>query len=148
MKKNILWIALAVVLTVGAGVGGYFFGVEQGKAQAASVRERFIAERFGTALPNGQIAPGQVLPGQGGAGRADLLGRGATGTVKEIQGNLILVSTAEKELKVQVTADTRITMTNQGSITDIKVGDRIIVGGQTQGDTMTATQIQIVPEMP
>ncbi len=148
MKKNILWIVVGVVLIVGAGVGGYFLGVEQGKAQAASVRERFIAERFGTGQSNGQTTPGQVLPGQGGTGRAGMLGRGATGTVKEIQGNTILVSTATQELKVQVTADTRITMTTQGSISDIKVGDRIIIGGQTQGDTMTATQIQIVPDMP
>lgn len=148
MKKNILWIALAVVLIAGAGAGGYFLGMEQGKAQAASVRERFIAERFGIAQPNGQAAPGQSLLGQGGTGRAGMLNRGETGTVKGIQGNTILVSTAEKELKVQVTADTRITLTVQGSVSDLKVGDRIIIGGQTQGDTMTATQIQIVPEMP
>ncbi|MGB9592970.1 MAG: hypothetical protein ACPL7R_02385, partial [Anaerolineae bacterium] len=102
MKKNILWIVLAVVLVVGAGVGGYFYGVEQGKAQAASVRERFIAERLGTTQPNGQVAPGQFFGGQGAAGRTGLGGRGATGTIKEIQGNTILVSTAEQELKVQV----------------------------------------------
>jgi len=148
MKKNILWVALAVVLIVGAGVGGYFYGVEQGKAQAASVRERFIAERLGTAQPNGQVAPGQFFGGQGATGRTGLGGRGATGTIKEIQGNTILVSTAEQELKVQVTADTRITLTTQGSVSDLKVGDRIIIGGQTQGNTMTASQIQIIPNTP
>lgn len=146
MKKNILWVALAVVLIAGAGVGGYFYGVEQGKAQAASVRERFIAERFGTAQPNGQTAPGQFFQGQEATGRG-ALGRGATGTVKQIQGDTILVSTATQELKVRVTADTRITMMTQGNISDLKVGDRIVIGGQTQGDTMTATQIQIVPDM-
>lgn len=148
MKKNVLWVVLAVVLIAGAGVGGYFYGVEQGKAQAASVRERFIAERFGTALPNGQAAPGQFLPGQGATGRGGVMGRGATGTVKQIQGNTLLVSTAERELKVQITADTRITLTTQGSVSDLKIGDRIIIGGQTQGDTLTATQIQIIPDMP
>lgn len=147
MKKNILWIALAVVLIVGAGVGGYFYGVEQGKAQAASVRQQFIAERFGTAQPNGQTAPGQFFQGQGATGRG-ALGRGATGTIKQIRGDTIVVSTATQELKVKVTADTRITMTTQGNLSDLKVGDRIVIGGQTQGDTMTATQIQIVPNMP
>ncbi len=148
MKKNFLWVALAVVLIVGAGVGGYFYGVEQGKAQATSVRERFIAERFGTAQPNAQTAPGPFFGGQGATGRTGMGARGATGTVKEIQGNTLLVSTAERELKVQITADTRITLTTQGSVSDLKVGDRIIIGGQTQGDTLTATQIQVIPDTP
>ncbi len=147
MKKNILWIALAVVLIAGAGVGGYFLGVEQGKTQAANVRTQFLAERFG-GTPSGQMVPGQFPQGQGGTGRAGAFGRGATGTVKEIQGNTILVSTAAQELKAQVTNDTRITLSVQGSISDIKVGDRIIIGGQTQGNILTATQIQVIPETP
>ncbi|MBC7259250.1 MAG: hypothetical protein H5T65_08370 [Chloroflexi bacterium] len=146
MKKNVLWIVLAVVLIVGAGVGGYFFGVEQGKAQAANVRERFIAERFGATGQAAQGTPGAIF--QGGAGRTGALGRGATGTIKAINGNTLVVSTAQQELKVQVTADTRITLTTQGSLSDLRVGDRIIIGGETQGDTMTATQIQIIPETP
>ena len=151
MKKNALWIALAVVLVVAAGVGGYFFGVEQGKTQTTDVRAQFLAERMGTGQQGGQgqLTPGQFPQGQGGAAGPTFVGRGGTiATIKEIQGSTLVVSTAEKELKVQVSADTIISMTTQGSISDLKVGDRITIGGQTEGDTMTATQIQLIPNIP
>lgn len=146
-KNSALWIALAVVLVIGAGVGGYFLGVEQGKSQTASAREQFMAERFGDAQPGdtGSLATGQGLGGRMGTG---LAGRGAVGTIKEIQGNMLIVSTAERELKVKIATDTRITMFAQGSVSDLQPGDRITIGGQVEGDSMTATQIQVMPETP
>lgn len=151
MKKNILGILLGVVLIAGAGVGGYFLGVEDGKAQTTDVREPFMAERLGTIIQQGTpggFDPGQFTQGQGATGRVNLAGRGATGTIKNIQGNTLVVSTAERELKVVVSTDTVITMTTQGGMSDFKVGDRVTVGGQTEGDTMTATTIQLIPNLP
>jgi len=148
MKKNIIWIVLAVVLVIGAGVGGYFLGMDAGKTQAASVRTQFMAERFGDAQPGGQgafVIPPGTGSGNAPGGFSGRAGMGTTGTIKEIQGDTLIVSTAEKELKVTVAADTRITMSTTGSISDLKVGDRITVGGQNTGDTMTATQIQVIP---
>lgn len=152
MKKSILWIALAVVLVVAAGVGGYFLGVEDGKTQTADIRTQFLAERMGTGQQGGQgpFTPGQFPQGQQGVGGGVIVGgRGATfATIKEVQGSTLIVSTAEKELKVIVGADTRISITSQGGVSDLKVGDRISVGGQTEGDTLTANTISLIPNVP
>ena len=76
-------------------------------------------------------------------------GRGATfATIKEIQGSTLVVSTAEKELKVVVGADTTISVTSRGSVSDLKVGDRITVAGETKDDTLTATAISLMPNLP
>lgn len=155
MKKSILWIALAVVLVAGAGVGGYFLGVEDGKTQTSDARDRFIAERLGQTGQTGQTGQpsfsGQAPQGgqQGPGGGMIVGGRGATfATIKEIQGNTLVVSTAEKELKVVIGDNTQISVTSQGSIADLKVGDRITVGGQTEGDTLNATMISLTPNLP
>ena len=156
MKKSILWIALAVVLIAGAGVGGYFLGVDDGKTQTSDARDRFIAERFGGTGQTGQTTDQPSLSGQGpqggqqGPGGGMIVGgRGATfATIKEIQGNTLVVSTAEKELKVVIGDKTQISVTSQGSISDLKVGDRITVGGQTEGDTLNATTISLIPNLP
>ena len=147
MKKNVVWIVLAVVLVIGAGVGGYFLGVDQGKSQTASAREQFMADRFGDTQPGdtGGFVPGQGLGGRQGAG---LAGQGTVGTIKEIQGNTLIVSTAKLELKVEVGNDTRITLFAEGSASDLRAGDRISIGGQIDGDSMTATQIQVISEIP
>jgi len=151
MKKNVLWIALAVVLVIGAGVGGYFLGMDAGKTQAASVRTQFMAERFGDAQPGGQgtfVIPPGTGSGNAPGGFSGRAGMGTTGTIKEIRGDTVILSTAEKEVKVKVAADTRITLSAQGSISDLKVGDRIIASGETSGDQVTATQIQVISQIP
>jgi len=44
--------------------------------------------------------------------------------------------------------NTQISVTSQGSISDLKVGDRITVGGQTEGDSLNATTISLVSNLP
>jgi pectate lyase len=152
MKKSILWIALAVVLIAGAGVGGYFLGMEDGKTQTSDARDRFIAERFGQTGQTGQPSFSGQMPqgGQQGSGGGMIVGgRGATfATIKEIQGSTLVVSTAEKEMNVVVGADTTISVTSRGSVSDLKVGDRITVAGETKDDTLNATMISLVPNLP
>ncbi len=149
MKKNVVWIVIAVVLVIGAGVGGYFLGVNQGKSQTASARDQFMTERFGNTQPGTGTTGGSMPGGQGFVGRLGTGqgGQATIGTIKEIQGNTLIVSTAQSELKVEIDDNTSITMFAEGSVSDLKAGDRITIGGQVQGDSMTATQIQLIPEM-
>lgn len=164
MKKSILSIVLAVVLLGGAGVGGYFLGVEDGKAQAADARQQVISEQFGSSemaemwrsmQGQGQAqgqAQGQLRFPQGQADTGTLpniAGRGgAIGTIKSIDGNTLVISTGDRDVKVVVSDDTRITMTTEGTVGDLEVGERITVGGQTEGDTLTATTIAVVGNLP
>jgi hypothetical protein len=162
MKKSILSIVLAVVLLGGAGVGGYFLGVEDGKAQAADTRQQVVPEQLGgsdvaemwrSLQGQGQgQAQGQLRFPQGQADTGTLpsiAGRGGTiGTIKSIEGNTLVISTGDRDVKVVVSDDTRITMTTEGTVGDLEVGERITVAGQTEGDTVTATQIQLVAVIP
>jgi hypothetical protein len=150
MGKYILAAVVAIVLVAGAGYGGYRLGVQDGEQQAASVRENFFAQRGGTPVASNQGGnQGTFTPGQGFSGGGTFAGRGGTAaTIKSIEGNTIIVSTAESELEVDVTPDTRITMTTDGSVSDLTVGERIFISGDTSGNKMTASQIQVMSEVP
>jgi hypothetical protein len=151
---TIIAVVVAIVLVAGAGFGGYVYGVSQGKAQANSVREQFIRERFGQGTPGAQ--GGQVVTGGQGAqggqngqfpAAGTFIGRGNVGTIKSITGNTVVISTAEKELSVEVSDQTRITTSAQVKVSDLKVGDRIVVAGQTTGDKVTANSIQVMNDL-
>lgn len=157
MKTTIVIISvLAVVLVAGAGFGGYRYGVSVGKTQATNVRDQFLAQRLGQgtaaqgAAAQGTAARGQGMPTPGAGGQfvggQGIAGRGTMGTIKEIRGNTLILSTAEKELQVEVGSDCRITATAVVPVGDLKVGERIMVGGQTSGNKMTANSITVIPD--
>jgi hypothetical protein len=151
---SILLVVLAVVLIAGAGIGGYYFGVSAGKTQANNVRQQFLAQRTGGQGNGQQGTPGfaaQGTPGAQGQGflqGGGFAGRGTTGTIKAINGSTIVLSAPDKELQVVVGTDTRITTTAQVKVEDLKVGERIMVGGTTSGDKVTASSITVIPDNP
>jgi hypothetical protein len=72
-------------------------------------------------------------------------GRGTTGQVKTIDGNVITLSTAQDITTVNLTNDTEIRMTVNGSSADLTPGLRIMVSGESDGEgTITADQITIL----
>ena len=72
-------------------------------------------------------------------------GRGTTGVVKTVDGNVITISTAQDVTTVNLTEDTRIEKYASAAITDLQPGVRVMVTGQPDDDgNITASQIQIV----
>lgn len=137
-------IAALVVLVPVAAVGGYMIGSAAGEQRANSVRAEFMAQRFGQAQGNTQ-GPGQAQAG-GTPGFAARGGAGTNGTVKSIDGNTIVVTTASGEVQVRVTADTPVTKMSAGTLKDIQPGMRITVIGEPAGSgVVTARSIQLMP---
>ena len=88
---------------------------------------------------------GSARAGAAAAGGAAARAGGATiGQVKLIDGNNIYVTDASGNVvKVATTPDSKITVTNAGTVKDVKPGDTVLVTGSTGSDgTVTATDVR------
>jgi len=132
--ERIIWI---VALLVVGGVGfysGQIIGDRLAAQNRALAAQQFFSQRGGT----GQNGQG----GQGGAFRGN--GGGAAGTVSEVSGNTISITTRNGQtMKVQLAADGTVRKQVDGQLSDIKQGDQIIATGTQNGDTFEANSIQI-----
>lgn len=127
----------AAVLLVASFFGGIATHAAIAKPAAASANQQNPARgnrQFpgGTGGQNGQT-PGQ---GQGGA-------RGTAGTVDHVDGTDVYVKTQDgRTVKVSTSDSTRIRISQDGKVADLKAGSTVIVQGSTGGDgTVTAQTI-------
>ena len=137
--KIVLWIIGALaLLAIGAGAG-FVEGKAYQTNQANQIRNQFFRARGLT--PNGSDAAGSGQGGGFGGGFG-----GVAGQIKSVQGNTIELNTANNNVTtVDLTANTRIEKSTQGTTADLKTGEQLVVRGQTGANgTVTANQIQIV----
>jgi len=132
-------IAVLALLVVVAGIGGYVMGTSAGEARASNIRRQFMAGRFG-----GQVAGGAEAEG------APRLGLGArpaaSGTVKSVTGNTIVVSTPGGDVTVTVAEGAPVMKTVPASIADVAPGVRVTVTGETTAaGTVNARSVQVLP---
>lgn len=109
--------------------------------QDSAARNAFLADRSGTPDPNATPLPGAV----GGNGRFGGRGPGEFGTVKSIDGNKITITSMATNTDVVIQASDTTTVTKEitGTVADITIGETITAIGQTSGDTVDATRVQI-----
>ena len=141
----IIVIVIAVVVVAGAGVGGFFAGRSYERNHANSVRNDFLRSRG----INPNDTNGSGFP-SGANGQDRAFGGGTFGTIKSINGNTIVVTTAQNtDVTVTLSDSTRIEKTTQGATTDLQTGDQVTVGGERDSNgNVTATQITIIPAVP
>jgi len=142
--KIVLWIIGALaLLAIGAGAG-FVEGKTYQSNQANQIRSQFLRARGLT--PNGSDAAGANTSGGTGAGFGGGFGGGVAGQIKSVQGNTIELNTANNNVTtVDLTANTRIEKSSQGTAADLKTGEQLVVRGQSDANgTVTANQIQIV----
>jgi hypothetical protein len=154
MKRVLIVLGSIVFALVLAG-GGFFAGVNIGKAQAQDAQTAFFRQRGfdPNAAGTGGAAGGQGFFGGGagglGGGAAGGLGaagarRGVTGTVQKVEGNTLTVTSAQGEtVTVQITGSTPIEKTVAGSTSDLTVGANVLVIGTRSGNNVAATAIQL-----
>jgi collagen type I/II/III/V/XI/XXIV/XXVII alpha len=113
-----------------SGAGG-FSGPAGGRGAAAAAG--------GASGATGAGAPGANAAGGGLAG-----GNLTTGTVKLVDGpNVYLATATGTVVKVTTNAQSQITVTKQGSLGDLTVGETLIVQGEAGADgTVVATSIR------
>lgn len=152
--KKILIIVGAILLAALIAGGSFYAGMAYQTNQADQVRNQFMQARGLTEddLPQPGQFPGGSMP-QGGqppsGGEMGFPGRGTTGVVKTIDGNVITISTAQDVTTVTLSEDTQIEKYAVATITDLQPGVRVMVTGQQDEDgNITASQIQIVNNDP
>lgn len=118
-----------LVIAAAGFLGGYLVHGGDDGSPVAGGRPGFVQ--------NGQSPGGE---GRGPAGQA--AGNITFGTVDDIQGSTITVKSQDgKSVRVEVGSDTDITVTKDGTITDLAKGDSIIVSGKDDDGTVSAKSI-------
>jgi hypothetical protein len=150
MKRFIILLIVAVVVggvIGGAFIGGIAIGKDQGReeiTQEMQDRTSQFASRFGQDSTTDQ--PTDMTPPTG-AGMP--FGRGGTmGTVEKIEGGIITVTTTNGSVNIVTSSSTTLQKMDNGSLTDIKIGDSITVSGESQDDgSIQASNIFITPKI-
>jgi Domain of unknown function (DUF5666) len=141
--------------TIGLGAGvlvvaAFFGGVWVHSATAGS-NSTPVAQtprgngggRFGGGYPGGGTPPsGANAPGGVGGGL-----RGTAGTIDRVEGNTVYVKMPNgTEVKVSTTDSTRVEVSQEGKLTDLKPGTSVVVQGQRSEDN--AVQAQTITTRP
>lgn len=129
-QERILWVVAVILVGTAAFFGGRQMGVVAGQESRAAAAQNFFAQRGGPAGQSGQGFPG---------GR----GQGVAGTVAAIDGNTISLTLNDgSTVKVSLAADGVVRHQVDGTLADLKVGERVVAIGQRSGDSVTASAIQ------
>jgi preprotein translocase subunit YajC len=134
LRERIVWI-VALLVIAGAGFySGQIIGGRAAAADRAQAAQGFFSQRGG----------GQAGGQGGGQAGGGFRGGGAAGTVSEVSGDTITITTRNGQtMKVQLAADSTVRKQVDGQLSDITVGTQVVAMGTQNGDTFQATSIQI-----
>ena len=125
-QERIMWVVAVLLVGAATFFGGRQMGVVAGQESRSAAAAGFLAQRGG-----GQGG------GQGG-------GRGMSGTVDSIDGTTVNLKLNDgSTLKVSLAADGLVRHQVNGTLADVKVGDRVVAMGTQNGDTFAATALQV-----
>ena len=150
MKKIIIIIG-AIVLLGSVAAGGFYAGITYQSNLADQARANFESMR-GQGNPGEFPQDGQNLPEgmpeggmRGGQFPGGFGGAGTTGQVKSIDGDVLMLSTAQDVTTVHLSDTTQVQQTVTVDITQLQPGMRIMVTGEAGADgVITASQIRIL----
>jgi len=147
-KKVIIGLVAAVVL---AAVGGGAFWA------GTKVAENRILQDPSRLFQQAATDHASQFPGSGGPSRssegdttrwgAGMMGAGGgtMGTIEAIEGDTLLVSTAQETIRVQMTGTTLIEKLMSVVAEDLEIGESVVVSGSRGDDgTLTARSIRSV----
>jgi hypothetical protein len=143
--RRIPALTAALLLAILA-TGAFFSGVEvqkrAGKAKATNTSAA-LATAGATGNTNGAAATGTGgAAGFGGSGRA---GGRSIGLVTNVQPGVISITDAQGNVvKITTTANPTVSKSTQGTLSDIQIGNTIVVQGQQGSDgSVKATSITV-----
>jgi hypothetical protein len=137
MAKNSLLITIVSVVTL--GVLGFFGGMQYQKSQATK-----NPQGINQGLPGGPNQPRRT-----GAQRNAMVGRPISGEITSLDDKTITVKTQNGDSKIVVySTSTKVNKTAEGVISDLAVGEQVMVLGQESSDgTLTAQSISLGQNM-
>jgi len=153
MKRGLIAL-IAVVVLAAVGAGAFYYGTKVGEKRVLE-NPQLVFQQLGAGQGGGTIerrfqGQGVAPSGTPPAGGRGLLiqGGGLMGTIKEIDGNTLVITTDDGDVRVQTTDTTLIEKTMSVNVEDLKVDERVIVSGSKNEDgSYTARSIQSVRGM-
>jgi hypothetical protein len=138
-----------VLIVAVIAIGGFFSGVLVQK-HLGKPKTTNVAAALATAGATGNGAAGGAPGGAAGLGGAGAGGAGRTGNrtaglVTNVQAGVISITDAQGNVvKVTTKTNPAVSRTDPGSLSDIKIGDTLIVQGQKAADgSVTASSITL-----
>lgn len=130
VQERILWLVAVLLVGGAAFYGGQQMGYSAGQLSQTQAADRFFTQRGGN---------GAAGRGQGGAG-----GQNLTGVVDRIDGTTIVVTLADNSTKnMTLAANGTVRRQVDGTLADLKPGERIVAFGTDQNGTFQANSLQI-----
>lgn len=141
-----LIVLVSVVVVLGMAGGSFFGGMAYERSRQSNLQSRFFAER-GIAPGGFPMATPRAFAEGGGGAPNSPFGRGASGTIKSLEGDTLLLSTAEDVTTVALNDDTVILHMVSGGRDLLQPGVRIIVSGERdESGVIHASSIQVLVE--
>jgi len=138
MKRGVI-VGLIVVAILAVGGAAFWGGMKVGQNQVLKNPTAF----FRTVRGQGGFAPGEGGTGRQFQGGATVAGGNVTGTVESIDGTTIKVTTQNATVVVQTTDTTLIQKTATVKVSDLQVGEEVVVSGTQNSDgSYTARSIR------
>ena len=151
MKRGM--VALVAVLVLAAvGGGAYYYGTKVGENRVLQ-NPQLVFQQMGAGQGGGRFQgqfQGVVPSGTPQVSGRGMLGQGGglMGTIKQIDGNTLVITTDDGDVRVQTSDTTLIEKTMSVNVEDLKVDERVIVSGTKNDDgSYTARSIQSVRGM-
>ena len=132
--ERIVWLVAVALVGAAAVYGGQQLGFASGQQSRAVATQRFLAERGGQ---------GAGASGAGGpVGRFG--GQNVAGVVEKVDADRVTLTAVDgSQVTVELAPDGTVRRTVEGSLADLKPGERVVAFGTRSGDVFRATSVQI-----
>lgn len=148
MKRGVIAL-VAVLLLAAVGGGAFYYGTKVGEKRVLQ-NPQLLFQRMAAGQEGGQFQrqfqgqiPGPSGTPQPGQRGIQALGGGVAGTIERIEGTTLVISTDEGSVRVQTSDTTLIEKMMSVDVTDLQIGERVMVSGSKNEDgSYTARSIQ------
>jgi len=140
MNRTVVIIGVLLVIVAVAG-GSFWAGMRVGENRLIQDPARLM-QMMMTGRQGGQF-PRMMGTPQPGV-EAQRFGGGIMGTIEAVEGDTLVVSTEEGEIRVQTTDITLIEKYTSVGVEDLAVGEQVVVSGSRNDDgSITARSLRI-----
>ncbi len=142
MNKTLVVIGVILVI-VAVGGGSFWAGMKMGENRIIQDPTRLFQQMRGQGGQFRVQFPEMVGTPPSGV-EARWIGGGIMGTIEAVEGDTLLVTTEEGEVRVQTTDTTLIEKSMAVGVEDLAVGEQVVVSGSRNDDgSITARFIRI-----
>jgi hypothetical protein len=146
MKRGLIAL-VAVVVLAAVGGGAFYYGTKVGENRVLQ-NPQLLFQRMGTGQGGGQfLGQGAAPSGTPQAGQRGFQAGagGLMGTIEKVEGNTVVITTDTGSVTVQTSDTTLIEKTMSVGLSDLTVGERVMISGTKNDDgSYTARSIQSV----